>query len=209
MEEILTLLPRAWTGEPLIHHGDIYDFPEIGVRPRPSVKIPILVGGGAEAAIRRAARLADGIFANAPRARFLEQVGWIKDECDKIGRNASELRIIHYSVMLPAESQQAAMERYSSHVWQMMWKYDDMEDSAFRRLPPNEAPPFDESKRNSLFGRSVLAGTGEEIVESLLEIRQASGMRVEFAARSYFHTLGQDAQVELMERLAKEVSPHI
>jgi len=32
---------------------------------------------------------------------------------------------------------------------------------------------------------------------------------VEFAARSYFHTLDYDSQVELMQQLAEEVSPHV
>lgn len=209
MEEILQILPQAFSGEPFRHSGPVYDLPELAVRPRPSSKVPVLVGGGAEAAIRRAARLADGIFANVPRDEFLQQIAWIKDECDRIGRDPVDLRIIHYSVMLPGDSAETAMDRYLDHTWHMYWKYSDMEASATRPGPPPPAPPFDETKRERLYGRSTVAGTGEQIVTYLNETREAAGLEVEFAARSYFHTLDYDDQVELMEQLAEEVAPHI
>ena len=209
MEEILTILPRAWSGSPFQYSGRIYEFPEIGVRPTPSTKIPILIGGGAEAAIRRAARLADGIFANVPTEKLLQQLEWIRDECEQVGRDPDELRIVHYSVMLPGSSKQEAMDRYSDHLWKMMWKYGDMEHSASRNLPAAEPPPFDDSKRDQLFARATLWGTSQEIVESLLDLRQRAGVPVEFVARSYFHTLPYNDQIELMQHLSEEVLPHL
>ena len=209
MEEILQILPKAWSGEPFRHRGTVYEFPELAVRPRPSQRIQVLIGGGAEVAIRRAARLADGIFANVPRDQFLQQLAWIEDECEQVGRDPSELRIIHYSVMLPAASQDEAFDRYTDHLWQMMWKYSDMEASTNRPGPPPSSPPFDETKRDRLFGRATVAGTGDQIVEYLHEMRDQTSFDVEFAARSYFPTLSYDAQVELMEQLATEVSPYV
>jgi len=209
MEEILQILPQAWSGKAFTHRGDIYELPELAVRPVPLSKIPILIGGGAEPAIRRAARLADGIYANAPREQFLTQMEWIRDECERVGRDPSTLRIVHYSVMLPGESAEDAYDRYTDHLWQMMWKYSDMEASVARSGPPPAAPPFDESKRERLFGRSTLVGAPDQIVAQLLEIREAAGVPVEFAARSYFHTLSYDDQLELMQHLAEEVSPHV
>lgn len=209
MDEILRILPLAWGGEPFLHSGEVYDLPHLGVRPRPSSEIPILIGGSAEPAIRRAARLADGIFANASLKRFLQQLDWIRDECENVGRDPSELRIMHYSVMLPGTSREAAMERYGHHLWSMMWKYDDMEASASRRLPAPDPPAFESTGRDRLSGRATLAGPSEEIVESLLDIREQAGFEVEFVARSYFHTLSFDEQAELMQQLAEEVSPHV
>jgi hypothetical protein len=91
----------------------------------------------------------------------------------------------------------------------MMWKYSDMVDSANRTGPVPEAPPLGDGSRDRLFGRATVAGTGEQIVEYLREIREAAGMEVEFAARSYFATLEYAEQYELMQQLAEEVAPHI
>ncbi len=209
MDEILAILPRTWSGEVFHHQGEVYSFPELAVRPTPSSKIQVMIGGGAEAAVRRAARLADGIFANVPADRFVQQVAWIRDECDRIGRDISDLRIMHYSVMLPGATEAEAWDRYQRHVWQMMWKYSDMEASAVRAGSPPDAPALTDDQRARLFGRATVAGTGEQIVESLLALRERVGVPVEFAARSAFSTLGFDDQVELMQHLAEEVAPHV
>lgn len=209
MEEILQILPRAWSGEPFQHQGEVYQLPEVAVRPTPASTIQVLIGGGAEPAIRRAARLADGIFSNAPADRFLAQVEWIRDECEKVGRDQSELRIHHYSVLLPGSSADDAWDRYGQHAWEMMWKYSDMEASATRSGPLPSAPSLSEEGRDKLAQRATFAGTGEELAATLLDLRARAGLPVDFAARSYFSTLAYDAQVELMQQLAEEVAPHL
>jgi len=209
MEEILQILPTAWTGEPFTHRGKVYDLPTLAVRPAPSSRIPILIGGGAEPAIRRAARLADGLFSNAPAEKFLVQVGWVVDECERIGRDPSTFRFLHYAVLLPGESREKVLARYRDAVWAMHWKYSDMEASASRPLPPAAPPAFDRPDEALLRGRSVVAGTPGEIVDSLLDLRRRAGVPVEFTARSYLSLLDLDAQLELMGRLAEEVAPHL
>lgn len=209
MEEILTILPQAWTGEPFRHEGAMYQLPEVAVRPRPSAPIPILIGGGAEPAIRRAARLANGIYSNAGASTFLRQLEWLEDECQKVGRDPAELRVIHYSVILPGSSAEDAWSRYTDHLWHMTWKYSDMEDSATRSGPPPAPPEMTEQDRVALLRRNVIAGSGDEIVSALLAIRERSILPVEFVARSYLTTLEYDDQIDLMQQLAEEVAPHL
>ncbi len=209
MDEILRILPKAWSGDPFSHGGPVYDLPTLAVRPAPSQRIPVLVGGSAEAAIRRAARLADGLFANAPVERFVEQVGWVLDECERIGRDPSTFRFVHYSILLPGASRAEALARYSDPLWAMHWKYSDMEASATRPLPPPSPPPFDGPVEALATGRATFAGTPDELVEALLAIRSRVGVPVELVARSHLPLLEIGAQVELMERLAEGVAPHV
>ena len=91
----------------------------------------------------------------------------------------------------------------------MMWKYSDMETSATRSGPPPAAPEFTAKHRDRLFGVTTLAGSADQIVSSLLDIRKAAGVPVEFVARSHFPTLRNSDQVELMQNLAEEVAIHI
>ncbi len=209
MDEILRILPQAWSGEPFTHAGGVFDLPTLAVRPRPSTPIPVLVGGSAEPAIRRAARLADGIFANATADKFVEQVRWVLDECDQIGRDPATFRFIHYSTLLPGPSREAALARYRDSFWAMQWKYSDMEASATRSLPPPAAPVFNRPDEALIKGRAAFAGTAAELVASLREIRETAGVPVEFVARSHLPLLDYHAQVDLMHELAEDVAPYL
>ena len=209
MEEILRILPQAWTGQPFTHDGSVYQLPTLGVRPTPSARIPVLIGGGAEPAIRRAARLADGLFSNAPADKFGEQVGWVLDELEGAGRDPSTFRFIHYSILLPGASRADALARYRDAVWALNWKYSDMEASATRSLPPASPPSFDGPDEKLLSRRTTHAGTPAELVETLLEVRNQVPVPVEFVARSHLPLLGYEAQLEVMQQLAEGVAPHI
>jgi probable F420-dependent oxidoreductase len=209
MEETLRILPQAWSGEPFTHEGSVYHLPTLAVRPTPLTRIPILVGGSAEPAIRRAARLADGIFSNAPADKFREEVGWALDEHEKSKRDPSTFRFIHYSILLPGASRADALARYRDAVWALNWKYGDMEASATRPLPPASPPPFKRPDDSLLARRTAHAGTADELVEALLEVRRQVPVPVEFVARSHLPMLEYAAQVDLMEELAQGVAPHV
>jgi probable F420-dependent oxidoreductase len=208
MDEILRILPAAWTGDPFTHEGTVYALPELAVRPRPSQPIPIVIGGGAEPAIRRAARNADGLFSNAPFDQFLQQIRWVRDECERVGRDPSRFRWIHYSVLLPGTSRTDALTRYRDALWAMQWKYRDMEASATRPLPP-PAPPPPPDVEAMVAGRATLAGPTDAMVDALLALRRRAGVPVEFVARSHLPLLDYEPQLELMAELAEGIAPHI
>jgi probable F420-dependent oxidoreductase len=209
MEEILQILPRAWDGAPFSHRGDVYDLPPLGVRPVPADRIPIVIGAGAEPAIRRAARLADGIISNAPAAEFAEQVRWVLDESERVDRDPATFRFIHYSILLPGGSRDDALARYRDAVWALNWKYSDMEASATRALPAASPPPFVGPDQGLLKRGTTHAGTTDELVETLVAVRDQAGVPIEFVARSYLPGLDYEPQLELLERLAEGVAPHV
>ena len=98
MEEILSILPQAWSGDVFQHTGTEYQFPELAVRPAPSRPIPVLIGGGAEPAIRRAARLADGTFTNAPAAHFHQPGTGARQEHEQRERDPDEFLWVVYPI---------------------------------------------------------------------------------------------------------------
>ena len=59
-DEMIEIIRGLSTGEYFAYQGRQYRFPSIQMTPAPTRPIPILVGGHAEKALRRAARLGDG-----------------------------------------------------------------------------------------------------------------------------------------------------
>ena len=60
IDEILDLLRAAWADDPTSFHGTFYEFDDIRFLPKPARRIPIWIGGGVEAAFRRAIDKGDG-----------------------------------------------------------------------------------------------------------------------------------------------------
>lgn len=56
MDECIEIIKGLTTGDYFEFHGEFYDIPKTKMTPAPSKPIPILVGGHAEAALKRAAR---------------------------------------------------------------------------------------------------------------------------------------------------------
>jgi probable F420-dependent oxidoreductase len=60
MDEELAVIRGLSAGGYFEYHGEIFDVPSVKIAPVPSEPLPILIGGHADAALRRAARLGDG-----------------------------------------------------------------------------------------------------------------------------------------------------
>ncbi len=60
LDEILQLLRRAWRDDPVSFAGEFYELRDIRFLPKPAHEIPIWIGGGVEAAFRRAVEHGDG-----------------------------------------------------------------------------------------------------------------------------------------------------
>jgi probable F420-dependent oxidoreductase len=60
LDEILELLRVAWRDDPASFNGEFYEFTDIRFLPKPAHDIPIWIGGGVEAAFRRAVDKGDG-----------------------------------------------------------------------------------------------------------------------------------------------------
>jgi probable F420-dependent oxidoreductase len=60
LDEAIELWRTVWRDDPASFHGEHLSFDDIRVLPKPAHDIPIWVGGGSEAAYRRAVRAGDG-----------------------------------------------------------------------------------------------------------------------------------------------------
>ena len=83
-EEQIELLRLLWTEPVLDFEGRWHRVTAAGLNPLPQAPIPIWIGGSAEAALRRAARLADGYFPQRPLEggwpRTIEQIReWVRE----------------------------------------------------------------------------------------------------------------------------------
>jgi probable F420-dependent oxidoreductase len=206
MTEILEILPKAWTGEPFRHHGTVYDLPLLAVRPAPARPIPIWVGGGAEAAVRRAARLADGFFSNASDDALLHQIEVATAEQARVGRDRP-FRWTHYRYVYIADDPNAGWREALPLLAQSRWKYGDMEASATRPGRPLPAAPRPTPEEEERLRSVALVGPPEWIAQRVLATTEAAGAPMDFVARSYFPELGYGAQAEQLHRLAAEVAP--
>jgi probable F420-dependent oxidoreductase len=55
-DESIEVLHKIWTGDVVEHHGKHFAFDRLHMKPVPTERVPVLVGGHSEVALRRAAR---------------------------------------------------------------------------------------------------------------------------------------------------------
>lgn len=60
MDDMIDVLRKLWDGGMVEHHGPYFDFEPLQIAPAPDRTVPIIVGGGNPAALRRAAQRGDG-----------------------------------------------------------------------------------------------------------------------------------------------------
>jgi probable F420-dependent oxidoreductase len=101
-EEFIHVLRRLWSEETVEHKGEFYELPPVHQDPKPAVAPPILLGGSAEVALRRAGRLADGwVSASRENLDLIEEKIYIvKEAARSAGRDPETLRFITRAVTL-------------------------------------------------------------------------------------------------------------
>ncbi len=204
--EALEVLAQAWSGDVVRHHGRVYDLPEVAVRPVPDSPPPVIIGGGVDAAVRRAAKHADGFFSNASPRRFAEQVRVANVALEEQGRDPADFAWTYYAMVHLGADADTAWEEIREHVWAMRWKYADMEASANRTGPIPEPPPLDAETEQRL-RKATLVGPADEVAASIRRYRDEVGVEFDFVARSYWPAFPAARQLEILDQLAGELMP--
>ncbi|MFD3454692.1 LLM class F420-dependent oxidoreductase [Streptomyces sp. NPDC058691] len=95
-EEYLAAMRTLWTEDPASFAGEFTRFDAIRVNPKPlrGGRLPVVVGGNSDTALRRAVRHADGWYGfNVPAADVPSHVAVLTDECARHGRAFDELTV--------------------------------------------------------------------------------------------------------------------
>ena len=207
MEGHLAVLRQAWSDGLVTGDGRHFRYDGLNVTPKPARPggPPIWLGAGAEAAVRRAGRLADGYFAGpASPASLARRMGWVREEANAAGRDADAITANLYRPTF-AWRDGDAWERVRDFAWYIDWKYGDMGDargSLERKHPPALGADDEERLRSR-----VIAGTPEQVAERLLEYADVLGVEGTFVARGHFPGMDPAVAAESRRVLAEEVLP--
>jgi len=202
-EEAVRVCRAAWSEGPLGFEPEFHPTgADVTVTPKPDRSPPIVLGGAAKPAVRRAARMADGWM--APSSLSVEG----------IRKRAADIRQVRADENLDGEftiyvlkhgfvgpSPEAAWERmregrlYLARTYASWFEGDPVAElSADRRAELEE---------------SAVVGTPEQILEQLEPYREAVGDDVHVILRTYHPGIGIDPMVECIERLGAEVVPRL
>jgi probable F420-dependent oxidoreductase len=110
--EFVSVLKALWTEDPVEHTGEFYRLPRTEFAPRPVQQPhpPILLGGMAEPALRRAGRIADG-WVSSSRADLTtigDSIRLVKQAAEAAGRDPRRLRFVCRGVVKVRDTGQRA-----------------------------------------------------------------------------------------------------
>jgi probable F420-dependent oxidoreductase len=124
LAELIRILRLAWSGAPLRYTGRRYalDVGPIGPRPVQAGGPPIWIGGNAEAALRRAGRLADGYIASSSGGPEGMRAAWqqVRAYAAAAGRDPDALTLaalVFASVDADEDRARARAEAYMRHYY--------------------------------------------------------------------------------------------
>lgn len=207
LEGTITVLRQAWSDGLVTGDGRHFRYDGVNVTPKPARDggPPIFIGAGAEAAVRRAGRVADGYLAGpAMPERLAERIAWARDEAEAVGRDPMSISANLYRPTF-AWRDGDAWERVRESAWYIDWKYGDMSDargSRERRLPPPMGAD-DESRVR----RMMNAGTPEQVAEEILRYADVLGDDGTYVARAHFPGMDPAVAAESRRILVEDVLP--
>ena len=101
--EFVACLRALWGDDPVEFHGKFYEVPRAHVEPKPVQRPypPVLLGGAAEPALRRAGRIADGWISGSRHdlSRIGEAIDTVRGAAAEAGRDPDRVRVVVRGVL--------------------------------------------------------------------------------------------------------------
>ena len=117
LEEAAQILKAMWTTQPATLHGQHYSIEDAFCSPRPQPPIPLLIGGGGERrTLELVARYADMWNFNSVNAEeYARKVAVLKEHCQRIGRDPSEITLTYLSTLSVSEDAAQVVRSADKH----------------------------------------------------------------------------------------------
>jgi alkanesulfonate monooxygenase SsuD/methylene tetrahydromethanopterin reductase-like flavin-dependent oxidoreductase (luciferase family) len=200
-EEAIRVCRQGW-GDGLV------EGPDVAVHPKPARPggPPIWLGGHAEPAVRRAARIADGWLAGEPDLdEFRTRIRWLRDEAARSGRDPDTIDVAGYWPVFVWEDGDAwELVRPYHHYTE--WKYDDLERARGRIGALPSAPPLD-AATDAEIRTTMICGKPGDVTEEIGRYRKAAGRGFHFVARMYYPGMDRAVMRESTRLFAEAVVP--
>lgn len=193
----------AWSPGPLEYDPEFHDIsPDIEVTPKPARDLPVMLGGSAKPAVRRAARMADAWC--APSAL---SIGGVRKRVEDIRRVREaedidgdfQVYVLQHGFV--GDSREDAWETMREGYLYIQRRYQEIFSG--ETVAELSAEKREELKEQAIFG------TPDQVVEELDRYREALGDDIHFIFRTYHPGIGTEPMAECIRRLGEEVKPRV
>jgi probable F420-dependent oxidoreductase len=130
-DEMIEVIARLISGEPVEYHGEFYDFEVVQMAPAPVRPVEVRIGGYSRPALRRAARN-DGWLGLAHEPEEVEKiVAFIHEERRLLGREAAafDFMIAHYSTRPDCGEYERYRDAGATSIHVPSWRYLGIENA--------------------------------------------------------------------------------
>jgi alkanesulfonate monooxygenase SsuD/methylene tetrahydromethanopterin reductase-like flavin-dependent oxidoreductase (luciferase family) len=202
--DLIPFLRNAWSDGDLGYESSFHDVPtDVPITPKPAGgDVPVMLGGAARPAVRRAARDADGWCAPSSLS-----VGGLKKRVEDIRRVREEedvdgdftVYVLQHGWV--GDSREAAWETMKDGYLYIQRRYAE--------IFSNESVPELDAERKRELKDQAIFGTPEQVREELETYREALGDGIHFIFRTYYPGVGTEATGECIRCLGDEVAPEL
>jgi alkanesulfonate monooxygenase SsuD/methylene tetrahydromethanopterin reductase-like flavin-dependent oxidoreductase (luciferase family) len=202
--DLVQFLRGAWSDGELGYDSAFHDVPtDVSITPKPvDEQVPIMLGGAAKPAVRRAARTAEAWCAPSSLS-----IGGIKKRVEDI-HNVREkdgidgefqVYVIQHGWV--GDSREEAWETMKDGYLYIQRRYEEI-------FSGESVTKLDPERRGELKEQAIF-GTPAQVTEQLARYRDALGDDVHVIFRTYHPGVGTDEMVDCIHRLGDDVLPEL
>ncbi|MFC6727033.1 LLM class flavin-dependent oxidoreductase [Natronoarchaeum mannanilyticum] len=203
LADTVDVLRGAWSEGPLEYDPEFHDIsPDVTVTPEPAHDVPIMLGGAAKPAVRRAARTGDAWCAPSSLSvegveKRVEDIRNVREHEDVDGD--FQVYVLQHGFV--GDSREEAWEQMREGYFYIQRRYEEI----FSGEPVDEL----DAERKQELKEQAIFGTPDQVVAELEEYRDALGDDVHFIFRTYHPGIGTERMATCIRRLGEEVRPEL